>query len=56
MCPEYAQSPDPPIQHRKEAFLHPDQSLHANFARLTGQEEQHGLLDETATIGPVQAG
>jgi hypothetical protein len=25
--------------------------LHAKFARLTEQEERHGLLDETAIIG-----
>ncbi len=37
--------------HRKETFLHPDHPLHARFARLTQQEERHGLLDDTATIG-----
>jgi hypothetical protein len=41
----------PPILHRKETFLTADHPLHAKFARLTQQEEKHGLLDDTATIG-----
>jgi hypothetical protein len=32
-------------------FLPPDHSLRARFARLTQQEERHGLLADTATIG-----
>ncbi len=28
-----------------------DHPLHPKFARLTQQEEKHGLLDDTATIG-----
>jgi hypothetical protein len=39
------------VLHRKEAFLPPDHPLHARFARLTRQEEEHGLLTDTATIG-----
>jgi DNA phosphorothioation-associated putative methyltransferase len=50
-CYDYAQSANPPVLHRKEAFLQPDHPLAAKFARLTRQEEQHGLLDDTATIG-----
>ena len=42
---------NPPILHRKETFLTTDHPLHAKFARLTQQEEKHGLLDDTATIG-----
>jgi hypothetical protein len=37
--------------HRKEAFLHADHPLHGKFARLTRQEEAHGLYAETASIG-----
>ena len=48
---DYAQSANPPVLHRKETFLTTDHPLHAKFARLTEQEERHGLLDETATIG-----
>jgi hypothetical protein len=46
-----ATSANPPILHRKEALLTTDHPLHAKFARLTQQEEKHGLLDDTATIG-----
>ena len=48
---DYAQSGNPPVLHRKEKFLTTDHPLYAKFARLTEQEERHGLLDETATIG-----
>jgi DNA phosphorothioation-associated putative methyltransferase len=50
-CYEYGESANPPILHRKETFLHPDHESHAKFARLTKQEEQHGLLTDTAAIG-----
>ncbi|HEX3447733.1 MAG TPA: hypothetical protein VHS97_05740, partial [Isosphaeraceae bacterium] len=50
-CFEYTASSNPPILHRKETFLTADQRLQAKFARLTQQEEKHGLLDDTATIG-----
>ncbi len=50
-CFDYAKSTNPPILHRKETFLPPGHALVAKFARLTQQEENHGLLDETATIG-----
>ncbi len=50
-CYEYGQSGNPPILHRKEAFLHPEHPLHEQFARLTKQEEQHGLLADTTGIG-----
>jgi DNA phosphorothioation-associated putative methyltransferase len=50
-CHDYAASTNPPVLHRKEAFLPPGHPLHERFARLTRQEERHGLLDETATIG-----
>jgi hypothetical protein len=32
-------------------LLTTDHPLHAKFARLSQQEEKHGLLDDTATIG-----
>jgi DNA phosphorothioation-associated putative methyltransferase len=50
-CTDYAQSTNPPILHRKEAFLRPDHPHHGKFARLTRQEEERGLLKDTATIG-----
>jgi hypothetical protein len=42
---------NPPILHRKEIILPSDHPLHASFARLTAQEEKHGLLADPATIG-----
>ena len=50
-CLEYGASDNPPVLHRKEAFLLSDHPLHAKFARLSEQEEKHGLLTDTATIG-----
>ena len=50
-CFDYPTSTNPPILHRKETFLPPGHPLAARFARLTRQEEKHGLLDDTATIG-----
>src|SRR5262249_49990421 len=50
-CLDFADSDNPPILHRKETFLQSDHPSYATFARLTKQEEDHGLLDETARIG-----
>jgi DNA phosphorothioation-associated putative methyltransferase len=50
-CYNYAQSTNSPVLHRKETFLHPQNELHAKFARLTAQEEKHRLLDAPAGIG-----
>src|SRR5262249_43478644 len=50
-CYDYAQTTNPPVLHRKETFLHPDHPLYDKFARLTKQEEQHGLLDNASGIG-----
>jgi DNA phosphorothioation-associated putative methyltransferase len=54
-CYDYAQSPNPPILHRKESFLLTDHELYAKFARLTAQEEKLGLLDNASTIGTRKA-
>jgi DNA phosphorothioation-associated putative methyltransferase len=50
-CRDYAHSSNPPVLHRKEKFLAPDHPLYEKFARLTAQEERHGLLADTASIG-----
>jgi DNA phosphorothioation-associated putative methyltransferase len=50
-CFDYAQSPNPPVLHRKEKFLRPDDDRYEKFARLTAQEEKAGVLDETSSIG-----
>ena len=39
-------------RHDSNAFVPgPGHPLAAKFARLTAQEEKHGLLDDTATLG-----
>lgn len=53
-CTDYARSENPPVLHRKEAFLHADHPLREKFARLTRQEEERGLLGGTASIGTRQ--
>jgi hypothetical protein len=50
-CWDYYNSENPPILHRKETFLPKEHPLYEKFARLTRQEEKHGLLDDTPTIG-----
>ncbi|MBW4650446.1 MAG: DNA phosphorothioation-associated putative methyltransferase [Kastovskya adunca ATA6-11-RM4] len=47
----YDISPNPPILHRKETFVMPDYPLYEKFAKLTHQEENWGLFDNTHTIG-----
>ena len=48
---DYRSRQNPPILHRKEAFLNSDHPLHAKFARLTRLEESKGLYDDPAHIG-----
>jgi DNA phosphorothioation-associated putative methyltransferase len=48
---DYRDSDNPPILHRKEQFVPPDYPDRQKFARLTQQEEKHGLLDDTLRIG-----
>jgi DNA phosphorothioation-associated putative methyltransferase len=50
-CYDYARSVNPPVLHRKEAFLHADHPLYAKFQSLTVQEEKNGLLDDPSGIG-----
>ncbi len=50
-CFDYTASTNPPVLHRKETFLTSDHPLHAKFARLTAQEEKHGLLEDSSAIG-----
>jgi DNA phosphorothioation-associated putative methyltransferase len=46
-CFDYTASSNPPILHRKEAFLTTDHPLHAKFARLT---QQNATCDARAII------
>jgi hypothetical protein len=48
---DYSDNHNPPILHRKEAFLPPDHPRHQEFAALTCAEEAVGLYANTATIG-----
>ena len=50
----YHNSNNPPILHRKETFVTPDYPLYEKFRKLTRQEEDWGLLDDTQTIGTRQ--
>lgn len=47
----FRDSANPPILHRKETFLPPDDPRRERFARLTQQEEKYGLYENPATIG-----
>jgi len=48
---DYRASRNPPILHRKDAFIPFTHPLRRRFERLTRQEERLGLLDETSSIG-----
>jgi DNA phosphorothioation-associated putative methyltransferase len=48
---DYSEIANPPILHRKETFLLPDDPRREKFARLTSQEEKHGLLSDASGIG-----
>lgn len=48
---DYRGRSNPPILHRKETFQSSDHPLHGKFAKLTREEEEAGLLDETSRIG-----
>lgn len=48
---EYKSRRNPPILHRKEAFLASDHPLFAKFARLSRLEQEKGLYEDTSRIG-----
>ncbi len=48
---DYADNINPPILHRKGAFLPAEHPLRAQFEALTRAEEVAGLYEKTATIG-----
>ena len=47
----YADSPDPPILHRKELLVAPTHPGRGGWVQLTSTAETLGLFDDTATIG-----
>lgn len=48
---DFRASANPPILHRKETFVGQDYPGRDKFARLTEQEERHGLLADASSIG-----
>jgi DNA phosphorothioation-associated putative methyltransferase len=48
---DYSTTDNPPILHRKDAFVAPDYPGYPEFAWLTRQEETLGLLDHARGIG-----
>ena len=50
---DFAHRRNPPVLHRKDAFVPPDYPGLEKFARLTRQEEKSGLLDD-ASIGTLE--
>ena len=48
---DYRKYSNPPILHRKEAFLASDHKFYEKFARLTRIEASKGLYDDTDRIG-----
>lgn len=48
---DYTERSNPPLLHRKDAFVSEDYLHYRKFLRLTQQEERWGLLDNTSTIG-----
>ena len=48
---QYQRTENPPILHRKEAFVAPDHPLAEEFTWLTQQEEALGLLDNPRYLG-----
>ncbi len=51
---DYSASDNPPVLHRKDAFVTPDYPQYETFAQLTRQEEALGLLDPARAIGTRQ--
>ena len=50
-CYDYSSTANPPILHRKEAFVAEDYLGREMFSVLTREEEERGLLTDTARIG-----
>ena len=48
---QYTASENPPILHRKEVFVRPDDPLRPKYERLTRQEEAKGLYETPSEIG-----
>jgi DNA phosphorothioation-associated putative methyltransferase len=52
---DYRDTKNPFILHRKETFLPEDHPWRPKFEKLTRQEERHGLFENPARIGTLEA-
>jgi len=48
---DFRDSANPPVLHRKEAFVPPEHPTREKFSRLTRQEERAGLFEDPTRIG-----
>ncbi|MBD2343184.1 DNA phosphorothioation-associated putative methyltransferase [Anabaena subtropica] len=48
---DYSNRANPPVLHRKETFVTPNYPLYEQFAKLTQQEQELGLLKQKSEIG-----
>ena len=51
---DYSKSDNPPILHRKDAYITPDYPLYEKFAKLNKQELSWGLLDDSKAISHLK--
>ncbi|TDV36693.1 DNA phosphorothioation-associated putative methyltransferase [Actinophytocola oryzae] len=51
---DYTRSPNPPLLHRTEEFLHPDHPQHNELAHATAAEVAAGLYQHPERIGTLQ--
>ncbi len=51
---DYRNRPNPPILHRKERLLRPDDPAIPSYAALTRQAEGHGLFENVRVIGTLR--
>lgn len=51
---QYSEAENPPLLHRKEEFVRPDDPSHSKYQRLTRQEEAKGLYEQPSLIGTRQ--
>lgn len=49
-CYDFLEAENPPVLHYKDKMILPDHELKAKFARLTRQEEKHGLLEDMELV------
>ena len=53
-CIDHSENKNPLLLDRKERMIEPDHPWHSRFARFSGQEMQHGLLEEGQDMHSVE--